>query len=102
EPVARDSAEVALVGREWELAAILGGMEGAERGRGHTVLLLGTAGIGKTRLLDEAAATARLRGWRVVAAVAGSEGQAGPFAVWSSALRTLLLTMSRALEGLPR
>jgi class 3 adenylate cyclase len=40
-----------LVGREEELSALLGHLEGAARGEGRTVSLRGEPGIGKTRLL---------------------------------------------------
>lgn len=44
-----------LVGREHELAELLGWQADAERGRGRLVVLHGPAGVGKTRLAEELA-----------------------------------------------
>ena len=44
-----------MVGRERELAALADALEAASHGEPTTVLVSGTSGIGKTRLLDEAA-----------------------------------------------
>ena len=51
-----------LVGRESELAELEGFWNRAERGEGHLVLLSGEPGVGKTRLVEELAALAQLRG----------------------------------------
>jgi DNA-binding NarL/FixJ family response regulator len=51
-----------LVGRRSELAAIDALLDSVERGRGGVVLVVGEAGIGKSRLLAEASARARRRG----------------------------------------
>ncbi len=50
-----------LVGRRSELVAIDARLDDVGRGRGGVVLVLGEAGIGKSRLLAEAAAQARRR-----------------------------------------
>jgi hypothetical protein len=51
-----------LVGRHRELAVVDGLLDGVFRGHGGVALVVGEAGIGKTRLLAEAAARARRRG----------------------------------------
>jgi class 3 adenylate cyclase/tetratricopeptide (TPR) repeat protein len=51
-----------LIGRERELAELEGFWNRAERGEGHLVLLSGEPGVGKTRLAEELANYARLRG----------------------------------------
>jgi DNA-binding SARP family transcriptional activator/tetratricopeptide (TPR) repeat protein len=80
----------ALVGRETELESIAGAMESAAAGAAQTVMLWGPAGIGKSRLAAEAAARARLEGWRVVEVEAGT-GYSRAFGPWTAVLRTLLL-----------
>ena len=51
-----------FVGRERELADILGAFDDARSGTGRLVLLTGEPGIGKSRLADELAAHAQARG----------------------------------------
>ena len=46
--------EVPLVGRASELALVRSALEGATRGRGSVVMLVGEPGIGKSRLVQEA------------------------------------------------
>jgi DNA-binding SARP family transcriptional activator len=55
----------ALVGREAEMATLSRALERARTGRGSAVLLVGEAGIGKSRLSAELARFAELRGARV-------------------------------------
>ncbi|MET9736130.1 AAA family ATPase [Streptomyces sp. NPDC006458] len=55
-----------LVGREEELARLAGVLERARGGEARAVLLAGDAGVGKTRLLDEAAARAARDGVTVL------------------------------------
>jgi KaiC/GvpD/RAD55 family RecA-like ATPase len=65
-------AAVLMVGRDRELARVTRLLDHAVTGRGHLVLCTGEAGIGKTRLAEEAAALAAARGVPVVwARVAG-------------------------------
>ena len=47
-----------MVGRERELASMLGGLEDAASGRGGLILISGEPGVGKTRMADEVAAAA--------------------------------------------
>ncbi|MCB0163857.1 MAG: protein kinase [Anaerolineae bacterium] len=57
---------VPLIGREQALAEVWQVWSQAQSSRGQTVLVEGAAGIGKTRLLDEAAAQVRLTGGSIV------------------------------------
>ena len=66
----------ALLDREQELAVIGGLIEAARRDSGELVVVEGPAGIGKTRLLEEAARTAGAAGMGVLRA-RGSEFEAG-------------------------
>jgi ATP/maltotriose-dependent transcriptional regulator MalT len=54
-----------LVGRDTELASLIAGLESAAAGEPVVVLVGGEAGVGKTRLVEEAAARARARAARV-------------------------------------
>lgn len=60
------SGTAALVGRQSELLAVQAAFDEAAAGRPTLVLLVGEAGIGKTRLADEAALIARAAGTRVL------------------------------------
>ena len=54
-------AESNLVGRRWEMSAVESLLDRAVEGRGGVVCVVGSPGIGKSRLLLEAAAIARRR-----------------------------------------
>ncbi|MDT5357376.1 MAG: hypothetical protein QOJ56_5908 [Mycobacterium sp.] len=58
-------AESTLVGRRWEMAAIEGVLDRAVNGHGAVVTVVGSPGIGKSRLAREAAAIAAGRGIEV-------------------------------------
>jgi len=58
----------ALVGRERELALLEASLDTAQSGRPGITLVVGEAGIGKTRLVDEGAVIARAAGMRVLRA----------------------------------
>ncbi len=63
-----DLPDTPLLERQAELAAIDDALDRATAGRGGTLVIEGPAGIGKTRLLDRAAAEAGGRGFRVLTA----------------------------------
>src|SRR5258708_6234411 len=64
EDVAPDR-RTALVGRDTEMATLLGALDDALAGRGGLVSIVGEAGLGKSRLVDELIADPRVRGARV-------------------------------------
>jgi tetratricopeptide (TPR) repeat protein len=76
-----------LLGRDAELAALRTELEAAAGGEGRVVLLLGEAGIGKTRLSAAVGADARERGF-TVAWGRCHEGEGAPvYWPWVQALR---------------
>jgi eukaryotic-like serine/threonine-protein kinase len=79
-----------LVGREAELASLLGGLENAVAGRGRAFLLVGEPGIGKSRLLDEVSAAARARGARVLVGRCWEAGGAPPYWPWVQSVRSFV------------
>ena len=82
-----------LFGRRAELDALRESREATERGDGRTVLVEGDAGVGKTRLLDEALRGAS-PGGRVTRAACFEHLQAAPFTPWIDVLDAIL--------GIPR
>jgi hypothetical protein len=70
----------ALVGRQTELSTLRRSMLKAVRKRGASLLVTGTPGIGKSRVLDAAVLEAQLCGAKVARADA-SDGQAGALGV---------------------
>src|SRR5262245_15529642 len=95
-PVGRFPREqVALVGRERELAVLLGGLAAAERGRGGLLLLGGEPGVGKTRLVRELTDRARAGGWRVLSGRGREPAGAPPYLPIVEALREHVRTCTR-------
>lgn len=66
-PTLHVRSEVELVGRDHELAAIVDAVEDARTGRSCAVVVQGEPGIGKTRLVSEAASRAAAKGTIVLA-----------------------------------
>jgi DNA-binding SARP family transcriptional activator len=77
----------AFVGRERELAELLGGLDDAFAGRGRLFLLGGAPGIGKSRLAEELVAQATARGARVLIGRCWEAGGAPAFWPWVQSLR---------------
>ena len=76
-----------LVGREGELRALRHGLDDAEHGRASLYMIVGEAGIGKTRLADSFATEAKARGTRVVWGRCWEAGGAPAYWPWVQALR---------------
>ena len=76
-----DRAEM-MVGRDRELARVTFFLDDALAGRGRLVLCTGEAGVGKTRLAEEAAALAAARGVPVAWARAADRGSSPPYGLW--------------------
>ena len=81
EPVAEASAS-AFVGRELELGELAAGLDDAFAGHGRLFLLIGEPGIGKSRLAEELARHARVRGAQVLVGRCWEAGGAPAFWPW--------------------
>ena len=88
-------AESALVGRRWEMAAVEGLLDRAIEGHGSVVTVVGSPGIGKTRMVREVAALAATQGVEVFTAYCESHAADIPFQVVSRLLRA-----ATGVEGL--
>jgi hypothetical protein len=75
-----------MVGRDRELARVMLLLDDALAGGGRLVLCTGEAGIGKTRLAEEAAASAAARGVPVAWARAADAGSLPPYGLWQLVL----------------
>ncbi len=78
-----------LVGRDWELTTVAGVLDRAVGGRGSVVTVVGSPGVGKSRLVGEAAALATGRGVQVFTTYCDSHTTQVPFHVVARLLRTV-------------
>src|SRR5438552_18736895 len=76
-----------FVGREDELARLIGALEEALEGHGRIVTVAGEPGIGKTRTARQLATVASERGAEVLWARCQEEGGAPPFWIWVQLIR---------------
>src|SRR5271155_4688086 len=90
-------AESNLVGRRWEMAAVEGLLECAVDGHGAVVPVVGSPGIGKSRLVREVAAMATARGVDVFTAYCESHAADIAFHVVARLLRAAFGV--RGLDG---
>ncbi|MCU1695855.1 MAG: cyclase [Mycobacterium sp.] len=90
-------AESNLVGRQWEMAAAEGQLQRAVDGHGAVVALVGSPGIGKSRLVRELAAIAAARGVDVFTAYCESHTSQVPFHAVARLLRAV--TGVEGLDG---
>lgn len=79
-----------FVGREAELAALVGGLDEAFAGHGRLFLLVGEPGIGKSRLADELIGRARDRGARILVGRCWEAGGAPAYWPWVQSLRAYI------------
>jgi predicted ATPase len=83
-------AESNLVGRRWEMAAVEGLLDRAIDGHGAVVGVVGSPGIGKSRLVREVTAIAAARGVEVFTAFCESHASDIPFYVVARLLRAAI------------
>ena len=91
-----------MIGRAAELAELEAALTDAASGRPSLVFVAGESGVGKTRILDEAARRARAAGGRLLSGdcVELGEGEL-PYAPIVAALRPLARDGDPALDALP-
>ena len=85
-----------LIGRGREIAALRAAVESALKGAGQALLLTGEPGIGKTRLLSEAAGLAREAGARVLLGTAVEGGGMPSYYPFYEALRPVVRELEAA------
>jgi tetratricopeptide (TPR) repeat protein len=84
-PLARHAS--GFIGRREELARLTRQLADATTGPGGVAMVIGQAGVGKSRLLDEFASEARRHGARVLVGRAHESEQVLAFGPWVDALR---------------
>jgi DNA-binding SARP family transcriptional activator len=90
------TAETPLFGRQGELDRLRRLLEGAGRGQGHVVTVVGEAGIGKTRLVSALMADALAAGSRVLIGRCHESDAILPFGPWVDALRSAEVSADEA------
>src|SRR3989442_14996419 len=86
-------AGAVFIGRHRELAELRAGLEDAVTGRGRFFLVVGEAGIGKTRLVEELAREAAERGGLAFWGRCWEGEGAPPYWPWVQLIRTCLRTV---------
>src|SRR5436309_11123947 len=99
-PPPHQRTEAVFVGRHDELVELRAGLEDAVTGRGRFFLVVGEAGIGKTRLVEELAREAAERGHLVLWGRCWEGEGAPPYWPWIQVIRAYLRVAHS--EGLPR
>src|SRR5689334_24032190 len=89
-----------LTGRGAELATLSAALQGAEAGRGGTVIIAGESGIGKTRLANAVVEHATKRNFSVAVGRAYPVETGVPYAVFSDALLPLLRSIDPSMLSL--
>jgi DNA-binding CsgD family transcriptional regulator len=80
-----------FVGRHREMAELMTALDGALKGRGRLVMLVGEPGIGKTRTAEEVASAARQLGAQVLWGRCPEERGAPIYWPWAQAIRSYVL-----------
>jgi predicted ATPase len=88
-----------LIGRVREIAALRSLLEAARGGEGHTVLVSGEAGIGKSRLLAAAKSSARDQGFQLFQGECYMADISYPYAPLLDLLQAYLGSQPPAAEG---
>jgi transcriptional regulator with XRE-family HTH domain len=78
-----------IIDRQEELGRLLGILSDVERAAGRMVLIAGEPGVGKTRLAQQVAVTARLRGFLVASGRCYEPEQSVPYYPFMDALMTV-------------
>src|SRR5438093_13723262 len=89
-PPPQQRTEAVFVGRHHELVELRAGLEAAVTGRGRFFLVVGEAGIGKTRLVEELGREAAGRGHLVLWRRCWDGGGAPPYGPWIREMRACL------------
>src|SRR2546430_5428211 len=76
-----------VVGRDDELSLLEAGIDDALAGRGRLFVVVGDAGVGKTRFADEVASRAKQRGSRILWGRGWAGGGAPAYWPWRQAMR---------------
>jgi hypothetical protein len=97
---------VPFVGRAAEVAAVAAALDAAASGTARVVAVAGEPGVGKSRLVEEADALARARGFLTLRATASPLHTDLPYGIMVEALRPIVRTVeagarTRLVEGLP-
>ena len=95
-------AESNLVGRRWEMSAVEGLLDRAIEGHGAVVGVVGSPGIGKSRLVREVSAMAAARGVEVFTAFCESHTSQVPFHAVARLLRAATGVEGLDAAGRPR
>lgn len=91
EPMAERLVSPVFIGRRRQLAAATSAIERTVGGRSSHLLVIGEAGIGKTRFIDEVAALATARGTILIRGSCRAAGDGGvPYAPIAEGLRGLI------------
>ena len=91
-----------MVGRDAELAVGRKALDAAARGDGSALLVLGDAGIGKSRLADALLEDAQTRGWHTLRGAAREEEGRLPYGPIIEAIDPLVALRPDLLESLNR
>jgi DNA-binding SARP family transcriptional activator len=97
---ARTRASGPMVGRDEELVAGRKALAAAARGRGGALLILGDAGMGKTRLVDALLEDTEARGWHTWRGAGREEEGRRPYGPVVDAIAPLVAVRPDLLESL--